>query len=888
MKILLFNRNEQYIATLRGVLSAKHTEELNGENILEIETLDEIEKNQRLIYKDRYGYWHEFIVKGVEEERTEAGIIRRVFAEHSFYETWGDYIEDKRPYDVPANIALSVALEPTRWEVGIIDDLGVNSTNFYHISAKEAVQKVAETWQGELRYRIEVSGNRITGRYVDLLARRGYDLGKRFTYTKDLISITKTVHRDDVITALYGYGKGQEIVDEEGQPTGGYGRRIDFADINNGKAYVENLEAKEIWGRLNPDGTRSHVFGKVEFDDVEDPHKLLELTKEKLKELSQPHITYEAKVIDLKALGIEHEGVELGDWVGIVDKEFKPPLRLKARVIKIVRDLLEPENTEITLGNFVPSITDAWLEQEKYISNFRDKQGVWDRSSIIGKDKTIDTQYLNGIIDVLKNKLLASRSGWYTDDRGNLIFENADKTAAMMLTGEGFMIASNKLPNGEYDWRTFGTGRGFIADYIVAGVLKGGKVHFDLTNGTLLIGENTENYKLYFDGSELRIKLSSNKLIETVLTDLETGLKDYADQKTQEAIDNIQVGGRNLILNSNYFPLNGSDYGNRNLTEIKIDENGEEYFSVVPINDGNIWNFGMKFSEPRYKDQVYTLSFDVMTEQDENWGLLFYTDRRRIITNIPSTKGKWVRYTYTFTQEETRNDNIVFGFTNLKAGKEIGWRRLKLEKGNKATDWTPAPEDVQEDIQNAEDNAKSYTDDIATRIEEKTAQLTASVDGITSEVSSIITEIGQVREYAESLVQQSADQLQVSITEQLDDLEDELVTRFQSEIQATADELTLKFTEYQESLSEIGADINNLKTTFRFSSHGLEIGQSDSPLKMLLSNEKLSFMDSGNEVAYVSSQKMFITEAEILNSIKVGNHVIEKYNDTITLVRWVG
>ena len=149
--MLLFSRNEQYIATLRDVLSAKHTEELNGENVLEIETLNEIEKNQRLIYKDKYGYWHEFIVRGVEEERAEAGIIRRVFAEHSFYETWGDYIEDKRPYDVTANIALENALLTTRWEVGIVDDLGLNSTNFYHISAKEAVQKVAETWQDELR-----------------------------------------------------------------------------------------------------------------------------------------------------------------------------------------------------------------------------------------------------------------------------------------------------------------------------------------------------------------------------------------------------------------------------------------------------------------------------------------------------------------------------------------------------------------------------------------------------------------------------------------------------------------------------------------------------------------------------------------------------------------
>ena len=511
MKILIFNRNEQYIATLRGVLSAKHTEELNGENVLEIETLDEIEKNQRLIYKDKYGYWHEFIVRGVEEERAEEGIIRRVFAEHSFYETWGDYIEDKRPYNVPANIALSVALEPTRWEVGIVDDLGINSTNFYHISAKEAVQKVAETWQGELRYRIEVSGNRITGRYVDLLARRGYDLGKRFTYTKDLISITKTVHRDDVITALYGYGKGQEIVDEEGQPTGGYGRRITFGEINGGKNYVENLEAKEIWGRLNPDGTKAHVFGKVEFDDVEDPHELLELTKEKLKELSQPHITYEAKVIDLKALGIEHEGVELGDTVGIIDNEFKPPLRLKARVIKMVRDLLEPENTEIVLGNFIPTITDTWLEQEKFISNFRGKQGVWDRSKIIDRDGTINAQFLNDLVAEMNRRMNAQGGYVYISDQGEglITYDRPDPeeaTMAIQLLGGSFRIANSKTSDGEWNWRTFGDGNGFIADAFIGGVLRGGKVNFDLTNGTLLIGDSVDDYALFWDGTDLYLE----------------------------------------------------------------------------------------------------------------------------------------------------------------------------------------------------------------------------------------------------------------------------------------------------------------------------------------------------------------------------------------------
>lgn len=161
--------------------------------------------------------------------------------------------------------------------------------------------------------------------------------------------------------------------------------------------------------------------------------------------------------------------------------------------------------------------------------------------------------------------------------------------------------------------------------------------------------------------------------------------------------ENVKVVGRNLVLNSNYLPMNGSDNGNHNLTLVKQDENGEDYFSVIPINNGNIyWNKGIRFSEPRYEGEIYTLSFDIMTTQDSNWGFYFYTNGagNLIVRNIPSTNGKWERFTYTFIQEVTKDDNILFGFHQLIAGKEVGWRKLKLEKGNKATLWTPAPEDV--------------------------------------------------------------------------------------------------------------------------------------------------------------------------------------------------
>ncbi|MFE0507822.1 hypothetical protein ACWF7H_26195 [Peribacillus butanolivorans] len=47
------------------------------------------------------------------------------------------------------------------------------------------------TWGGELCDGVEIEDNRITGRFIDILPRRGEDIGKRWEIDKDILSITE-------------------------------------------------------------------------------------------------------------------------------------------------------------------------------------------------------------------------------------------------------------------------------------------------------------------------------------------------------------------------------------------------------------------------------------------------------------------------------------------------------------------------------------------------------------------------------------------------------------------------------------------------------------------------------------------------------------------------
>ena len=500
MRVDVYDRHDAYVGTIgpRQLLSMVHTDELNGSDELAITTAFPLHEGYRLVWTDRLGTVHEHVCQKPKASRETGGVVWTDTALNSICELFGDFIFDKRPYGYGYLQALNVCLEPTRWEAGTVDqpstvDAGLT---FYHVSAREALQGILECG-GELETRVVTDGTRVTDRLVGIRAHRGRSGGhRRFSYGKDLTSIDRTEHWG-AITACYGFGKG---IETEG---GGHGRKLTFGSVNGGKDYVEDAVALKLYGRPDGKGGIAHVFGTFSDPDCEDAAALLAETRAYLDAHKEPGVTYSADVIDLVAMGRDWEGVSVGDDVQIVDTCFSPALRCEGRVTKLVTDELGG-SMRVTLGNITETMTDMWLSQQKQGSSLSRRSSSWDVAA------STPPSYLQQVMDSMNAQFnLAGNSYVHTSFERGLIFGSVPLDAdgrsttgdgmAMQLCSQGFRIADGCKADGSWDWRTFGTGKGFFAEFICFGTMLG-----DLIKAGTIQDKAGKNY-WNLDASEVHL-----------------------------------------------------------------------------------------------------------------------------------------------------------------------------------------------------------------------------------------------------------------------------------------------------------------------------------------------------------------------------------------------
>lgn len=356
---VLDGKTEQIVATLENkhgypalFWDDRHIEkEENNYNTYEFTTIDDgknpaaeyLTVKNKIIIPDLDGYFIPFTIEETEQDSSGGQRVKRIYAEGEHMELrTAKIIEPIELTGATLNTALDFVLYNTRWTRGITEFAGsrtIKTTEY--TTALAFLNKIASEFNVQLRFRVEIDGNKIVGRYVDALLIEDVFDGKEITFGKDVIGIRRIENSGEIYTALYAIGPADEN-----------GKYVTIESVNAGLKYVEDREALERW---SPDGR--HLYGIFQYQPESDEKVTPELLKQKAQEALKNYINsvvkYEVQAVALERIaGLEHEKIRKGMTVRIKDEKFNPPLYLEARVLETERSYTAKDRDTFVFGNY--------------------------------------------------------------------------------------------------------------------------------------------------------------------------------------------------------------------------------------------------------------------------------------------------------------------------------------------------------------------------------------------------------------------------------------------------------------------------------------------------------------------------------------------------------
>lgn len=332
------------------------------------------------------------------------------------------------------------------------DILDINTAYYVRKNIVEAIASDDENsfinrWKGEILY----------DNYKIIVNKKlGKDRGVSAEFGKNLKSIQEKVNMDGVVTRIIPIAYNGHMLD-------GDAPWVDSPLINHYPTIkIRTINYDDV--KLTEDA-----------GEDEEGYDTLEELREALVEranaefeagIDKPTCSYIVNMIDLsKTVEYEEykilEEVHLGDTIRCKNKNLD--IETNARVVGYSFDCVNERFEDIILGEFEKNyLTDISSQIQSMLQNFDSNNRVKGES-------------IAGVINLMEAKLKATRDIAKKQNERAILFEDLDPDSptygAMALGTTGFCIASKQDSTGDWVWSTIGTGQGFLADCIIAGVL---------------------------------------------------------------------------------------------------------------------------------------------------------------------------------------------------------------------------------------------------------------------------------------------------------------------------------------------------------------------------------------------------------------------------------
>lgn len=543
-------------------------------------------------------------------------------------------------------------------------------------------------------------------------------------YGKEVSGITKTSDITELYTAIRPTGKDGLMVTNLNKTENDAAGNVEYQSLT-GDGCIRAVQARD---RFPSNTASTDRYSTVDWSyDTDNVNTLYGQALAELKKNCVPQVQYEVK---------GYFDTDIGDTVTIVDEVYNPPLYLQARVTEQSRSFTDPGQNKTIFDNF------------KELQSQIDKALLNAMQKLIAENKVYTCSVItdNGI--VFKNgegstTLTASVMEGGADKTGQVTIQwYKDGTA--VRTGVSLLVnAADISSKAVYRYEALeGTKVRGTCEVTVSNVADGAE-------GTG-IQSITEEYYL----STSKESPSGGSWVTTPPT-WSAGKYMWTRKKTVyknpestvyttplcdsswEAVNEIEVGGRNLSEKTNQGITGWAwnmQVGDKTITEVvedgircckllrgSIEQSGWYYISYNDI--------GRKKLEPGGQ---YLVSFEVKCSVSTR----IYADfirgngldrlnETRIVLNGDIVANQWSRCTFILklkTELPATTDQVLYlSGMNSDTGVSYIFRNLKIEKGNKPTDWTPAPEDIQNQIDDAIEQLSDIASDSKLTPNEKTA-----------------------------------------------------------------------------------------------------------------------------------------------------------------------
>lgn len=542
-------------------------------------------------------------------------------------------------------------------------------------------------------------------------------------------------------------------------------------------------------------------------DRFTDKLNLKKHCEELLEKHSKPLIEYELSIIEL-----ERRDLRLHDIITFLN--YKTKKKEKHRIIEITKYSDDETKSEIKFINRTENLSEYLQNRQEQISQEVKKEiGRYDFSSRFDESIKKATSKFEKLL--LNGYKIETENGTYYVDQ-----LPKEKAKNVLRIGLGGIMGSSTGWNGPYSLAISNDGV-INADRILTGFLDADRIKAN----SITVDKLTVKAKEEITDGLVKKENFNNFLVNNQV------LKSEITESVTNEVSKVKVGARNLLPNSYFFDKSKwHTFGAKSIEYNKLNDVEEwgdcESIKFVERNtelNSNVLGFYL-FDNLKLENKDYVFSFDCLnfSDFDLKFFLNEYTaevketvkskEQKRVVLKAKDVKKL-------FIEVLENNQEPIFSI-----------KELKIEEGTIDTTWVPALEDTEKENE---------------KLKQEILNLTTTNSELAKQLNNLELNNLKLKEFIKSSIKQTKD----SITFDFD-----------------------KFKEiYQNDKNIFQGKFDDISSYIRFDINGMEMGKKDGEFKMRLSPKKQSFFMKKKEVAYFSNKELYITDARILRSIRIGN-----------------